>query len=714
MTDKRELQYWAFISYSRKDEALARWLHRSLERFRIPRRLIRGRDEGTPLPERLVPIFRDRDELASAAELGSEIQRALNRSRNLIVLCSPSSARSPWVNEEIRYFKSLDRAEQVFCLIVDGEPGDAENDCFGPALRHGVGADGQLGDTQTEPIAADLRPQGDGRRDGFLKLIAGVLGVGFDELKQRQLLARNRRLRVLAIASLGLATVMLGLAYFAFEARDAARVAQVQAEDARLDAERRLEQARVMEEVFIQMFRTAGERGQGASVTAQDILAASIERINSEFADDPETAARVQQQIGTLYFYMDDYTSAEKLLARVLTLPQAAPESVAAAAYDLAQVRVRSGDYDLAKFALDTALAVWSKQPERYADDLLQAEMVKAQLLRAQGDVDGAIAVLEPTLPKRLALSGEEDRQSAVLMGNLGVAYLYAGRLEDARKITTRAWQAFEASGSESTPNALTLLGNLAGMEFRMGRLRQAEEYYEKVLSLAQDAQPESASTAAMTIGYSRVLLELLQFEKADELAVRALELALQYVGQRSPLTWASQVHLATLDLQRGRHEPARTALAKACPLGGEVFGDQNPRVARCRLLLLLASAWDDSTPMQLDQEIQMMRDAGRQGLPMAAESLWLRGLAQLERGNLVAARRDIQESAEIYAAIHGQSSYTLGRARALLGGIMMVSGERAAGQALQDEGLALIEAALGPQQAVAAYVLGLTEQLRQ
>jgi hypothetical protein len=185
-TEASKQVYWAFISYSSIDADEARRLHRWLESYRIPRDLVGkpGRDE--PVPGRIFPIFRDRDELPVSADLGSSIEGALRASRYLIVLCSPDSAKSRWVNEEIRYFKSLGREDRVLAIILRGEPNASEvpgresEECFAPALRHRITADGRLTDERTEPIAGDLRKGGDDRRNAFLKAVAGITGLGFD------------------------------------------------------------------------------------------------------------------------------------------------------------------------------------------------------------------------------------------------------------------------------------------------------------------------------------------------------------------------------------------------------------------------------------------------------------------------------------------------------------------------------------------------------
>jgi hypothetical protein len=227
-------KYWAFITYSHADERWARWLHRALESYRVPRRVVGRPTPQGPAPARLFPVFRDRDELAGSPELGPELQRALEQSRWQIVVCSPQAARSHWVNEEIRHFKSLGRSDRVLALIVDGEPHSAERpdrECFPPALKVRVDATGALTDEPAEPIAADARPDADGRGNAKLKLIAGLLGVPYDELRQRELHARNRRLAVAAAMASTVAAVTVVLAILAYQARNDALRRQQQAED---------------------------------------------------------------------------------------------------------------------------------------------------------------------------------------------------------------------------------------------------------------------------------------------------------------------------------------------------------------------------------------------------------------------------------------------------------------------------------------------------
>ncbi|MEO8306981.1 MAG: toll/interleukin-1 receptor domain-containing protein [Pseudomonadota bacterium] len=114
------------MSYSHRDERWASWLHKSLETYRVPKRLVGKESPHGLIPPRFAPIFRDRDELATATNLGETLTRALDQSQFQIAICSMASAKSRWVNEEILAFKRLGRESRIFCLLVDGEPGSSQ------------------------------------------------------------------------------------------------------------------------------------------------------------------------------------------------------------------------------------------------------------------------------------------------------------------------------------------------------------------------------------------------------------------------------------------------------------------------------------------------------------------------------------------------------------------------------------------------------------
>jgi tetratricopeptide (TPR) repeat protein len=257
--------YRAFISYSHADAAVAAWLLRRLEAFRVPRHLVGTRGRDGPVPERLGRFFRDREELASAGDLGPALREALAASSALVVVCSPAAARSRWVDAEVAAFRAARPDGAMLCYVVAGDPAavDGAEACFPPALR-APGADGLV----HEPLAADARPGADGRERALLKLVAGLLGVGFDDLARRDAQRRHRRLAWIAAAAVAGMSVTSALAVGAWVARNDAQRRQAQAEDllgfmlgdlrAKLDTVGRLDLMRAVDDKATAYFATLG------------------------------------------------------------------------------------------------------------------------------------------------------------------------------------------------------------------------------------------------------------------------------------------------------------------------------------------------------------------------------------------------------------------------------------------------------------------------
>lgn len=183
-------KYKAFISYAHDDERFVERLHARLEKYRIPRRLISSR---RLTGNRFGPIFRDRDELASSSSLTDAIRQALVDAEYLIVVCSRAAATSRWVNEEITAFQALRESRYILLIITDNAAPDATTELFPEAIRRAE-----------EPLAADARATGDGTGRAFLKLAAGLIGVGFDELQQRHAIRQRRRLTTTAGAAIAI------------------------------------------------------------------------------------------------------------------------------------------------------------------------------------------------------------------------------------------------------------------------------------------------------------------------------------------------------------------------------------------------------------------------------------------------------------------------------------------------------------------------------
>lgn len=178
-----QFQYFAFISYKREDEKWAKKLQNRLETYRLPAII---RKERIDIPKTLKPIFRDKTDL-SGVLLERKLNDELERSKFLIVICSPNAVKSKWVNKEIDHFIALGRTDSIIPVIVKGDP-DAP-DLIERSLPESLL---KLRDEGNELLAIHMTRTGE--RKAFIQLVATILDIDFDKLWIRDRIRRRRRI----------------------------------------------------------------------------------------------------------------------------------------------------------------------------------------------------------------------------------------------------------------------------------------------------------------------------------------------------------------------------------------------------------------------------------------------------------------------------------------------------------------------------------------
>ncbi len=193
---QENFKYYAFISYSHKDQEIAKELQKRLERYHLLSNLQKSHPY---LPKSLKPIFIDESNLVAKGSLKTALQSNLERSNYLIVICSPNSAQSEYVNGEVDYFIKLGRTDRIIPLIVDGTPHakDASMECFPPAIL--------ALPREKEILGIDVNKFG--RRDAFLRVIATMLGLDLDGFISFE--ARERKRKAMIFASIAAAFMLI-------------------------------------------------------------------------------------------------------------------------------------------------------------------------------------------------------------------------------------------------------------------------------------------------------------------------------------------------------------------------------------------------------------------------------------------------------------------------------------------------------------------------
>ena len=207
-----EYKYYAFVSYRSSDEKWAKWLQDKIEAYRLPT-TVQKMNQALP-KQKLRPCFRYHTDI-QPNELKTELRNKLEQSKYLLVICTPRSAQSPWVGNEIDTFVELGRRDRIIPVIVEGRPysGDPATECYNPSLiKHFPHSDNIAEDR--EILGVNIHEEGAGsaymkRERAVIQIVSRMLDVNYDQLWNRQ---RKRIIRRAIITILTTLAVCAALA----------------------------------------------------------------------------------------------------------------------------------------------------------------------------------------------------------------------------------------------------------------------------------------------------------------------------------------------------------------------------------------------------------------------------------------------------------------------------------------------------------------------
>ena len=581
-------RYWAFISYSHLDGRWADWLHKSLESYRPPRKLVGTASSRGIVPKRMAPVFRDRDELASATDLGSVITDALSRSGCQIVICSPQAAKSKWVNEEILAFKRLGREDRIFCLIVGGEPnasdmpGRSDEECFPPALRYRLAADGRLGDIRTEPIAADARAGKDGKQNAKLKLIAGVLGVGFDSLRRREQQRRNRRLFAVACAAIAGMVVTSGLAAFAFVQKRAAERQRVRAEQA-------AETATQTTNFLVDLFRISDpSEARGNAVTAREMLDKGAARIKGQLTTQPAVRATLMDTLGTVYMGLGLYRNAQPLLDAAVairrTLPAVPPLALSQSLEHEGELMRMQAHYGPAEKRFRDAIAILSSQRHDHPSEEQLANTLEGfgELLDNEGKYREADRRLRQALELQSKLYGPSNAHTAYTLKELARVMDDEGNLNGAiPTMRTALSMERELWGSEPYPDVAESMNDLALLLEEHGDYDEAEKLLTDSIAMKHRLFGDKSTEIAAGLDNLAAVMDVKgDLVRAEATYREALAMQRETLGAVHPDVAVTLNNLAFVQSERGNLRGALATERESLAIYRKLFPGGNPDVA--------------------------------------------------------------------------------------------------------------------------------------
>ena len=631
---EHSFKYRAFITYAHEDEQKARWLRKKLEEFPVPQNLVGRKGRFGKIPSRLYPIFRDRDELPGSAQLGSIIEQALNDSSHLVVLCSPHAVKSRWVNEEIRLFKQMGKGDRILCLLLDGEPMAEDlahakgKECLPLAVRRKIDQNGNLIDEIDEPGAADLRDSGDGEKDALLKIVAGLLGLGLDEIKQRDMIARQRKLALITAFSVLFAFSGIGLATYAFFQQQKANEAEKTAIEERKIALEELAKTKVVTQFVQSLFFSLDPQNTSGMDTEllKTMLDQGVKRAD-ELSSEPQMEANIRTYLGKTYRSIRAYDKSQEQLERAIELFEGESEIRSDALTELALVHEALGNYLQAEPMLAVLLERKTKELGENHDEVIDAKIDLSTVYRRIGKVEkaenlcvSALTVIrdqnrsteDPRMLKcmnelaKIFLAREKIAQAesmsrnvfersrlslgdkssvSLIRGQVLVESLRkGGKLDEAEELSMNLVSSMEEILGPTHPDTLGAMDALAEIVVAREDLPRGLDLYEQILDSKErmlgDQHPETLSTLK---AIARILRLQDLPEEAEEIQFMVYTRLKRKNGLEHPETLRAMNELADLYLDSGKQVDAFQLSNETLIIELRIMGELDPMTLQTR-----------------------------------------------------------------------------------------------------------------------------------
>ncbi len=328
------------------------------------------------------------------------------------------------------------------------------------------------------------------------------------------------------------------------------------------------------------LFREAGSlAGDTGQVSARELLDKSADVADQWLQDDPEVQRQVYAVLGEIMLALNDYSSAESLLERVIESETESDSPILRSMIyrDMAQVHHSRGNFEEGFKLVDEAANMLEGLPGDHRARLSDILQIRGRLHRDLGRRELAISDLERARDLADEVSSVPRPLLARAEGNLGTTLLMNGDVHRARTHFEQAEEFWHSLGRPESTEALSVMNNLAVLYNRLGMPEEAIDRFRRVTELRMEHYGESGALAASLMHLGRLLITTGELEKAENFINQSKEMALRFVGESTPSHAVAYLGLGELNRTRGNYDEAYEHFEQAITMFESIFGPIHP-----------------------------------------------------------------------------------------------------------------------------------------
>ena len=310
--------------------------------------------------------------------------------------------------------------------------------------------------------------------------------------------------------------------------------------------------------VFLDTLLTRAARA--GPLTADQLLERSERLIDNEILGNAEHRAYVLGVLANCYSQLDNPARSAQLLERALDAARGAADSALRDSLTSRRALIRGqlGEFPEAIAAMEAILAQRSVTPE------VRCETHGHRSVLAGWAGDHAEALHHATEALRWFRASRllPPRQEALLLGNLGWAYLMHAQGDEADRRFGEGMAAFERLGLADSPQAVQMIGNWALAKQEMGDLPRSLELFDRGLEIGARASPGTPPSPYFVANRAYTLTQMGRY--ADAEAGYRLGAAIAREQNAPLIAYSIRMCLVELFAEQGRSEDGERELAEA------------------------------------------------------------------------------------------------------------------------------------------------------
>ncbi len=227
-----------------------------------------------------------------------------------------------------------------------------------------------------------------------------------------------------------------------------------------------------------------------------------------------------------------------------------------------------------------TRQRLWGEEHRDIADTLNNL----GSLYRRQGIYDKAESFYLRALTMREKLFGPEHPDTARSLNNLAIVYQIQKKYEQAEPLYQRAIAIHEQRLGPDHPDVARILNNLAILYKDHGKYEEAELVYQRTIAIYEQRLGTEHPDLARTL-YNLANLYQYQgkYEQTERLFRRALSIRVKHLEKDHPDTARSLYELAKLLRYRGRYEQVEDMYLRALSIREQKLGRMHPDTKETR-----------------------------------------------------------------------------------------------------------------------------------